>query len=191
MARFEVPPDPREEGLRERRKRRQRQDQKEPVPWLWLGLGVLVTIIGIIIAIGLANALLVREPLAAPLPTPTVIRLTAPPSPEASPTPMRVTPTPIPTLTPVPTLDLANPPGEITLGYYATVVNTGGNGVTVRGGPSTDNVRLLTAAEGRVMLIIDGPESGGDFTWWEVRLDDGTEGWVAGDFLAPVPAPEE
>lgn len=191
MARFELPPDPREEGLRERRKRRQRQDQKEPIPWLWLGLGVLVTIVGIFVAIWLANALLVREPLSAPLPTPTVIRLTAPPSPAASSTPMRVTPTPIPTLTPAPTLDLANPPGEITVGYYAAVVNTGGNGVTVRGGPSTDNVRLLTAAEGRVMLVIGGPESGGEFTWWEIRLDDGTEGWVAGDFLSPVPAPEE
>jgi hypothetical protein len=191
MARFEIPPDPREEGLRERRKRRQRQDQKEPVPWLWLGLGVLVTIIGIFVAIWLANALLVREPLATTLPTPTVIRLTAPPSPVASPTPMRMTPTPIPTLTPVPTLDLANPPAEITVGYYAAVANTAGNGVTVRGGPSTGNVRLLTAAEGRVMLIIGGPEVGDDFTWWEVRLDDGMEGWVAGDFLAPAPAPEE
>jgi hypothetical protein len=39
------------------------------------------------------------------------------------------------------------------------------------------------------MLVIGGPEQGGDFLWWQVRLLDGTEGWVAGDFLRPVAAP--
>ncbi len=190
MARYEQPPDPRESGLKGRRLRRQRQDGREPIPWLWLGLGILVTIIGLGLAVALANALLVREPLAAAPPEPTVIRLTAPPSPIPTATSFRPTPTPIPTLTPAPTRDLSSPPAEVTVGYYARVVNTGGNGVTVRGGPSTSNVRLLTAAEGRVMLIISGPVEGGEFLWWEVRLDDGTEGWVANDFLAPAPAPE-
>ena len=191
MARYEKPPDPREPGLKKRWPRRQRQSSAEPLPWLWLGLGLVVTIIGIMLAIALANALLVREPLVADGPTPTIIRLTAPPSPPPSPTVGRQTPPPIPTLTPVPTLDLSAPPPEITVGYYAVVANTGDNGVTVRGGPSTSNVRLLTAAEGRVMLVIGGPEQGGDFTWWQVRLDDGTEGWVAGDFLLPAAAPDE
>jgi len=156
---------------------------------LWIGLGVIVTAAGLFLAFLLANTLLIPEPLATGLPEPTVIRLTAPPSPIPSPTAERSTPTPIPTLTPVPTLDLANPPAEVTVGYYAVVVGTGGNGVTVRGGPSTSNTRLLTAAEGRLMLIVDGPVTGGDFNWWLVRLDDGTEGWVAGDFLSPAPGP--
>jgi hypothetical protein len=189
VASYEKPPDPQQGGLRRRLTRRQRQEGPEPLPWLWIGLGVIVTVTGLFLAFLLANTLLIPEPLATGQPEPTVIRLTAPPSPIPSPTGVRDTPTSIPTLTSVPTLDLANPPAEITVGYYAVVVGTGGNGVTVRGGPSTSDTRLLTAAEGRLMMVIDGPVTGGDFIWWRVRLDDGTEGWVAGDFLAPSPAP--
>ncbi|MDX1687969.1 MAG: SH3 domain-containing protein [Candidatus Promineifilaceae bacterium] len=189
MARYEKPPDPRESELKPRRSRRLRGDSQESVPWLWLGLGVVVTIVGIVLALALVNALLEREPLATTLPTPTIIRLTAPPTEAPTPTVDRPTPTPIPTLTPAPTRDLSNPPDEIEIGYYAAVSGTGTAGLTVRGGPSTDNVRLLRAAEGTLMLVIDGPEEGGDFTWWQVRLLDGTEGWVAGEYLAPAAAP--
>lgn len=176
-------------SLRERRQRRQRSDSKEPIPWIWLGMGILVTALGVYLAINLANAFLIREPLAVTLPTPTVIRLTAPPTVEPSPTVTLSAPTVIPTVTAIPTLDVSSPPEEITVGYYAAVVNTNDNGVTIRGGPSTSNARLLTAAEGRVMLVIGGPEINGDFTWWQIRLDDGIEGWVAGDFIAPASAP--
>jgi len=189
VAKYEKPSDPREGGLKTKRKRYQRQDKREPFPWLWLGLGVVVTIVGLLLAGYLANAFLIPEPLATGLPEPTIIHLTAPPSPVATATAPRLTPTTIPTLTPVPTLDLSNPPPEVTVGYYAVVVGTNGNGVTVRAGPSTSNARLLTAAEGRIMLVIEGPTAGGDFFWWRVRLEDGTEGWVAGDFLAPAPQP--
>lgn len=189
MARYQKPPDPRESELRSRRPRRQRQDGAERFPWLWFGLGLVVTIIGIALALSLVNLFLTREPLATTLTTPTVIRLTAPPSPEPSPTSERITPTPIPTLTPAPTRDLASPPDEVTVGYYAAVTGTGDAGLTIRGGPSTDNVRIMRASEGALMLVIGGPEEGGDFTWWQVRLLDGTEGWAAGRFLEPVPAP--
>ncbi len=189
MASFEKPPDPREGGLKRRLARRQRQDSPEPLPWLWIGLGVLVTAAGLFLAFLLANTMLIPEPLATGQPQPTVIRLTAPPSPIPSPTTAVETPTSIPTLTPVPTLDLAHPPADVTVGYYAMVVGTGGDGVTVRGGPSTSDTRLLTAAEGRLMIVLEGPVTGGDFEWWRVRLDDGAEGWIAGDFLAPAPAP--
>lgn len=189
MARYEKPEDPRKMSLRERRQRRQRGDSQESIPWLWLGMGIVVTALGIYLAINLANSFLIREPIAVTLPTPTIIRLTAPPSVAPSPTVTRGVPTVIPTVTAAPTLDVSSPPDEITVGFYGVVVNTNDNGVTVRGGPSTDNARLLTAAEGRVLLIIGGPEENGDFVWWQVRLDDGTEGWIAGTFLASAPAP--
>jgi hypothetical protein len=80
-------------------------------------------------------------------------------------------------------------PVEITVGYYARVINTEGIGVTVRGGPSTDNVRVLVAPEETLLLVIAGPTENGDFVWWQVRLEDGTEGWVAGQFLEPAAAP--
>jgi len=65
-------------------------------------------------------------------------------------------------------------------------VNTDGVGVVLRGGPSTDNIRVQLIDEGVAFLVIDGPAEGSDLLWWQVRLDDGVEGWVAADFLAPV-----
>ncbi len=189
MARFQKPPDPRESNLKPRRERRNRHSTGEPFPWLWFGLGLAVTALGIVMALSLVNVLLAREPLTTALATPTILRLTAPPSAEPSVTADLPTPTPIPTLTPVPTRDLASPPDQVALGYYAAVSGTGEAGLTIRGGPSTDNVRIQRATEGTLMLVIGGPEEGGDYRWWQVRLLDGTEGWAAEDFLAPAAAP--
>ncbi|MCL4869287.1 MAG: SH3 domain-containing protein [Anaerolineae bacterium] len=186
MARYQIPEDPRNP---EYRPRRQRQTSREPIPWLWLGLGLLVTIISLFLAYNFATTLLAREPIAAGPSAPEVIRLTAPATAAPSPTVPANTPTPIPTLTPIPTPDVAVAPEEITVGYYARVVNTQNIGVTVRGGPSTDNVRVLVAPEGTIMLVIGGPTVNADFTWWQVRLQDGTEGWVAGQFITPAAAP--
>ena len=193
MARYQVPPDPRdpESDLKKKRARRQRRDNRESTPWLWLGLGGIVTIIAIGLAILIVNSFLSRPPLSpAALPSPTIIILTAPPSPTATATALFATPTTIPTSTPVPTPDIGVVPDEITPGYYAEVAETGGVGVTVRGGPSTNNVVIIIAAEGTVLLVLDGPTEGNERLWWQVQLTDGTEGWVAGDFLAPAAAPE-
>ena len=191
MARYQKPSDPDDRDLRPRRPRFLRADAREPVPWIWLGLGVIVTIVGIGLALTLANLLLSREPLVANVLTPTVIRLTAPPTVPPTATVLRPTPSPIPTFTPAPTRDLSRPPVEITVGYYAAVVGTGEAGLTVRGGPSTDSARLMRASEGTLMRVLGGPEEGGDYAWWQVRLVDGTEGWVAGQFIEPAAAPEE
>lgn len=190
MARYQKPSGPDDNDLRPTRPRFLRADAQEPVPWVWLGLGVLVTIVAIVLALSLANMLLAREPLLANVATPTIVRLTAPPTVAATATPRRSTPTPIPTFTPAPTRDLSQPPPEISVGYYAVVSGTGQAGLTVRGEPSTDSVRLMRAAEGTMMRVLAGPEESGDFTWWQVRLLDGTEGWVAGEYLEPAPAPE-
>ncbi len=183
MAQYKVPPDPRVSKEKKR-------SEKEPVPWLWLGLGVIVTLIGLGLAISIARAFLLRDPLVALPPEPTVIILTAPPSP-TSPSADSVisVPTAMPTFTPVPTPDVSVAPDVITPGYYAQVVNTDNVGVTIRGGPNASNARLTIAPEGTILLVLDGPQEGSDFLWWQVRLDDGTEGWAAGDFLAPAAAP--
>jgi hypothetical protein len=159
---------------------------------LWLGLGLLITIVGLGIAIMLVSSFLTRPPVEqAAVPDPTVIRLTAPPRPTIFATEVVPTITPAPTFTPIPTPDAAIAPAEVTPGFYATVVNTGGIGVTVRGGPSTNNLPITVAGEGAVLLVLDGPTAGGEFQWWQVRLADGTEGWVAGDFLEPAAAPSQ
>jgi uncharacterized protein YraI len=101
------------------------------------------------------------------------------------------TPTPIPTFTPPPTPDLSVAPDALTVGYYARVANTDNIGVSLRAGPSTDNLRLLLVPEGAYVMIIGGPEEGNGFIWWQGSLEDGTEGWIAGDFLVPSAQPQE
>lgn len=190
MARYQRPPDPRTEPPA-RRPRRFGRDGREPIPWKWLGLGVLVTILSLLAAWTLARRVLDRPPLEtiAMPPAPTVIRLTAPATTAPTPTGVRATATFIPTLTPFPTPDIATPPPEITVGFYARVANTEGVGVTVRAGPATSNTDLALAPEEALLLVIGGPEEGSDLTWWQVRLDDGTEGWVAANFIIPAAAP--
>ncbi|RMG96489.1 MAG: SH3 domain-containing protein [Chloroflexi bacterium] len=182
MARYQIPPDPRKSPS-------SAHHNPSPTPWIPLVLGILVTVIGLLLGGILVNAFLFRPPLDAGPIAPTIIVLTAPPTVTATATPAVATPTPIPTFTPVPTPNVAVPPETITPGFYARVVNTDGLGVTVRGGPSISNLPLTVAPEGDVLLVLDGPVEGNGFLWWQVRLEDGTEGWVAGDFLTPAPAP--
>jgi hypothetical protein len=189
MARYQKPPDPRESDLRPRRRRLFGAGGDESFPWLWLGLGIVVTIIGIAVALLLVNQLLAREPLAVSMPTPPVIRLTAPPTVAPSPTVFRSSPTPIPTFTPAPTRDLSRPPESITVGYFAVVSGTGNAGLTLRGGPSTLTTSLQNVPEGSMMRVLAGPEEADDYIWWQVRLLSGQEGWVAGQFIEPAAAP--
>jgi uncharacterized protein YraI len=86
---------------------------------------------------------------------------------------------------------VAEAPAEVAAGYYARVAGTGGVGVTIRGGPSTNNVAVTVAQEGALLFVVSGPEEGSDYFWWQVRLEDGSEGWVAAEFLEPATAPEE
>jgi hypothetical protein len=187
MAQYKIPPDPRKSD--EKRPHRTRRDAQEPIPWVWLGMGVVVTIVGIGIAWSIANELLSRPPLLVSEVAPTIVVLTAPATAVPSVTAVAITPTTIPTFTPIPTPDNALAPDEITVGFYAVVANTEGFGVTIRGGPSTSNVARLVADEGTVLLVIDGPEEANTFLWWQVQLQDGTEGWAAGQFLIPTAAP--
>lgn len=187
MARYEIPPDPRDP--QQKRPRRLRRDAQDSLPWKYLGMGIVVTFVGLVIALAIVRALLLRPPLEVSPVQPTIIVLTAPPTAVPSPTANIVTPTPIPTFTPIPTPDTAVAPEEVTVGYYAVVANTGDIGVSVRGGPSTSNTLITVADEGSYMLVLDGPESANNFLWWQVRLEDGTEGWVAGQFLEPAAQP--
>jgi hypothetical protein len=192
MARYQRPPDPREspdDFAAFQKKSKGAEEEGRSVPWLWLGLGVVVTLIGLAIGAAILSYFLFREPLPMAVEGPEIIRLTAPAGGVATETPPLPTATNVPTLTPPPTPDLSVAPEAITVGYYAAVANTDDVGVSLRGGPSTDNIRLLLVAEGTTILVIGGPVEGSGLIWWQVQLDDGTEGWVAGDFLIPAAAP--
>lgn len=163
---------------------------RRATPWRWLALGALVTIIGLALLLWALVGFLVRaEPETAAVLEPTIIRLTAPPRPTATVAVFIPPPTAAPTATTVATPDLSVAPAAVTAGYYAQVVETGGVGVTVRNGPNTSNAPVTVAGENSIILVLEGPTPGGAYEWWRVRLPDGTEGWVAGDFLVPSAAP--
>ncbi|MDX1662466.1 MAG: SH3 domain-containing protein [Candidatus Promineifilaceae bacterium] len=185
MARFRKPDDPRESAPPARRL----PGDRDGVPWVPLGLGIVVTVIGVAMALVLVGALLQPDPLAVAVPTPTIIHLTAPPTNSPTPTTFAPTSTPIPTFTPAPTRDLATAPEDITVGYYARVAGTGNAGLSLRPEPAAESARMVVD-EGTLMSVIGGPEEGGEYIWWQVRLLDGVEGWVAGQFLAPAAAPD-
>ena len=161
---------------------------KTPIPWLWfmLGFGLAAALL-VGVWFGLQSFLL-QSPAGAAA-NPIIIQLTAPPSPIPSLTPIRPTATPIPTFTPIPTPDVAVAPDELTIGFYAAVANTDDLGVTLRGGPSRQNIVIVVVEEGAPVLVLDGPQESGDLLWWKLRLADGTEGWAAGNFLEPIAAP--
>ncbi len=184
MAKYEAPQNP-------KRPRRQRSSNFDWTPIIGLFLGLIVTIIASYLAWQFAQRILATPAIDFQMPTPTVIQLTAPPSRTPTAEPVRVvTPTPIISQTPEATTDSSIAPEIVSVGYYAQVSNTGGAGLSLRGGPSTDNVALFLAPEGAIVLILEGPSDGSGFTWWKVLLDDGTEGWMAAQYLVPVAAPD-
>lgn len=166
------------------------RSDRAPIPWLWLGLGIFVAVIGLVALMIFLTNYLVRPPEdASAAMEPSIIQLTAPPQPTPTISTNPPTPTVAPTATTAPTPDISIAPVEITVGYYARVVETGGVGVTVRNGPSTSNQPVAVAGEGTVIMVTDGPTPGGEYEWWGVKLGDGTVGWVVGDFLVPTAAP--
>jgi hypothetical protein len=163
---------------------------KQPIPWLWLGLGIIFTIFGCAAAWIFASSWLLQLPAeSSGPPQPELIILTAPPSPTSAPTSPPSAPTSVPTFTPIPTPDTAVAPEAITPGYYASIANTDGLGLTIRGGPSTQNVIVTVAEEGTIVFILGGPEEAENFTWWQLRLDNGLEGWAVANYLEPAPEP--
>ena len=73
---------------------------------------------------------------------------------------------------------------------WVRVSGAGAGTVNLRAEPSTAGARLRGLAEGAELEVV-GPDRAADGrTWRNVRdPSDGTQGWVAGDFLAPVAAP--
>lgn len=168
---------------------RDERGPRAPIPWLWLGLGGVLTLALLVGGLLWLLSFLAEPPAEVAAPDPTIIVLTAPPRPTTTPTVLRPTPTILPTSTPQPTIDVSVAPPEVTVGYYATVVDTGGVGVTLRNGPSTRTVRVQIVPEGSRVFVLEGPTDADSYLWWRIRLQDGTEGWVVGDFLAPSAGP--
>jgi SH3-like domain-containing protein len=67
------------------------------------------------------------------------------------------------------------------------VAGTGEEGVGLRAAPSTSAERLKAIAEGAILQVIGPDRQAEGRVWRNVREPDGLDGWVAGDFLDPVP----
>jgi hypothetical protein len=171
-----------------------------PIAWVIIGALAGLLVIGLV-GLGVVNIL--RKQTITPTPPvipglaptqPIVAQSTSAPVPQATPTiPPVVTlapsPTPPPTATPPPT-----PPDKLASGGYAKVIGTEGAGVSLRAGPGTNNARLATAAEGAIVLLLDGPKPDANqqnHIWWFIRTPDKIEGWAAQDFLTPSLPPSQ
>ncbi len=76
-------------------------------------------------------------------------------------------------------------PGEIGVGAQV-VVATGGRRLNVRRTPGTDAVIITCVDPGTRLEVVDGPRTASGYTWWRVKLPDGTIGWVAENWLKLV-----
>jgi hypothetical protein len=142
-----------------------------------------VTAIMLLIAIA-AGAMLLGQPeqrnqgvpataTAAPLPSPTGFgdpTATAPPAPTATTAPP--------------------PPTDVIAvgGYVETTAN-----VTLRSEATTAGARLRVLETGTKAHVLEGPVEADNYSWWKVdgydAGDPQASGWVAGEFLKPIPPP--
>lgn len=67
--------------------------------------------------------------------------------------------------------------------YAAGDTVTTTDSVNLRSGPSTNDSALTTLNAGDSLTIVSGPEAGDSYQWYQVKTSDGTEGWVASDFI--------
>jgi len=118
---------------------------------------------------------------------------TVTPPPTATPT-ATVPPTvpPVPTSTPVlPTATprataTATPAPHVMVGATVMISGTGGLDLRLRAGPGTDFVPLKIVKEGGRLLVLEGPQTADDHTWWRMRDQQDVVGWAVEDWLVPV-----
>ena len=153
---------------------------------VWVILGALVVAGGLIGAVGL---FLLFYPLPHQLSDQSTAAFAVIPPPTLTPTPSTPTPSPTP-----------EGSGEIIdgigVGMFVQITGTGGDGLRLRVGPSTNDEPRFLGYEAEVFRVKDGPRFSDGFTWWylEAPYDPGRSGWAASKFLGlvgstPTPVP--
>ena len=74
----------------------------------------------------------------------------------------------------------SNGSGQYSVGDTVTVTD---DGVRLRDSASENGQEKMTLNQGDTLTIVSGPEQGGNYEWYEVTTGDGTDGWVASDFI--------
>jgi len=89
-------------------------------------------------------------------------------------------------LPPTPTRLPAAVPTPLPRGGQVVIVNTDGQGASLRSEPAAGSQRLTVLLEGSVVRVV-GPEVlDGDHAWVEVQDDSGHRGWVQADLVQPL-----
>ncbi len=71
----------------------------------------------------------------------------------------------------------------LSIGDTATVCCTGGTGLRMRSDAGTGHPVVKMLTEDKVVEVVGGPQEANGYTWWQVRDEVGTSGWVASEFL--------
>jgi len=120
------------------------------------------------------------QPRPTPSPQP-VVATSTPLSPAAIQPPATAAPTqpPAPTATslpsPTPTITIENP---LNVGDQARIVAD--TGLNIREQPSTSAPVVVLLAQGKRVLVMEGPAASDGFIWWKVDDNQGNIGWIAG-----------
>ncbi len=80
----------------------------------------------------------------------------------------------------LPTVAISPTPVEIAVGKIVRVINVGDKGLNVRQGPGTDKTMNFIAKEGDTFVIVAGPQTSENFTWWQIQsnVDPSKAGWA-------------
>jgi hypothetical protein len=108
-------------------------------------------------------------------------------SPPATPTSVPLQGTPVlgaESPTPLPAPEPGPPPEE-----YVRVVNTGGQGLTLRREPSVNAARVAARAENTIFRVAGPDETVEGRVWKQVEDRQGVRGWAPTEFLEPTSAP--
>ena len=139
----------------------------------------LIGVLGLLAVAGLGATVVASLPT--PTPTPTI----TPPPPTATATPTSTgTPTASPTASPLPTATGTATP----IPPRAVVFGVGNDGVFLREAPMGALVSGLYG--GTQVEFLGNPQVLQGDTWVQVRMLDGTEGWMLAEFLATLVPPQ-
>jgi len=90
---------------------------------------------------------------------------------------------------PVAPVETSEPPSsgdQLAINQTVEVTGTGKNKLSFRAGPGTDYKIIRLIKDGTRLTIIGGPKEADDYTWWQMKTEEGQVGWAVEDFLKPV-----
>lgn len=175
-----------------KQKLERRPRRKGLIPWWVWPIALLVAIATFIVVwfgIVLPGIRASQGSIETPTPTPTTHPTQPPPTglpvvpptspPPTSSAPPTAVPSPISTVVPP-------PPGDITVGIRVRVTGTGVDKLRLRSGPGLNYVTVILVDDGHEFQVLEGPQSANGYEWWRLEDSEGTVGWAASNWLAPV-----